>query len=188
VNRFYQWLLIVSVLLSAWLLTQAVHEAGHVLAAWLTGGQVRNVALHPLSISRTDLEHNPHPAIVVWSGPIVGALAPLLAWGAIAAARLPAAFVARFIAGFALVANGCYLAFGSFWGAGDAGEMLALGSPHWTLWLFGALTITPGIWLWHGQGQYFGLGQTPLPIERRVAWSTLALLALLLLIGSLVGD
>src|SRR5260221_4916233 len=54
-SRFHQIILIVSTLLGSWLGMQAVHELGHVIGAWLTGGQVSQVVLHPLTISRTHL-------------------------------------------------------------------------------------------------------------------------------------
>lgn len=44
---------------------QAIHECGHVLGAWLTGGQVARVVLNPLTLSRTDLAENPRPLVVV---------------------------------------------------------------------------------------------------------------------------
>jgi hypothetical protein len=76
VNR-HQVILIASTLLGSWLGMQAVHELGHVAGAWLTGGRVEKVVLHPLTISRTDLAHNPAPLLVVWAGPTVGVLLPL---------------------------------------------------------------------------------------------------------------
>src|SRR5947209_16580674 len=100
---------------------QAVHESGHVLGAWLTGGRVARVVLHPLTISRTDLVSNPNPLAVVWAGPVVGAVAPLGLWGLAAAARLTAAFVLRFFAGFCLLANGLYIGVGSLDRIGDCG-------------------------------------------------------------------
>ncbi len=71
-KRLSQILLIVSFIGFSWLAMQAVHEAGHVLVARLTGGKVIKVALHPLIVSRTDLGENPHPLAVVWGGPLVG--------------------------------------------------------------------------------------------------------------------
>jgi hypothetical protein len=38
---------------------QAVHEFGQVAGAWLAGRQVARVVLPPLTLSRTDLAHNP---------------------------------------------------------------------------------------------------------------------------------
>ena len=40
VDRMHQVVLIVSAVASSWLGMQAVHEFGHVLAAWCTGGRV----------------------------------------------------------------------------------------------------------------------------------------------------
>jgi len=70
--------LILSMLAGSWLGMQAVHELGHVLGALMTGGRVARVVLHPTTISRTELVTNPSPLIVVWGGPVFGALAPLL--------------------------------------------------------------------------------------------------------------
>ena len=78
VKRLHQTVLIVSTVLSSWLGMQAVHESGHVLGAWLTGGRVARVVLNPLTISRTDLDDNPRPLVVVWAGPLFGVGLPLL--------------------------------------------------------------------------------------------------------------
>src|SRR3954465_3741643 len=99
----YQVVLISSTLLGSWLAMQAVHESGHVLGAWLTGGRVARVVLNPLPISRTDLADNPRPLLVVWAGPVVGVAVPLLLWAMAAAVRLTGAFVLRFFAGFCLL-------------------------------------------------------------------------------------
>src|SRR5262245_47812947 len=123
---------------------QAVHESGHVLGAWLTGGRVARVVLHPLTISRTDLGHNPNPLVVVWSGPVIGTILPLLLWMGAAALRVPGAFVLRFFAGFCLLANGLYIGVGSFDRVGDCAEMLDHGSTMFQLWLFGAFTSPLG--------------------------------------------
>lgn len=152
VKRAHQSLLIISTLMGSWLGMQAVHEFGHVAGAWLSGGSVAKVVLNPLTISRTDLAQNPNPLFVVWCGPVGGVLTPLAFWSAAAFMALPEAFVFRFFAGFCLIANGAYISIGSFDRAGDCETMLRYGSPISLLWLFGALTMPVGLWLWHRQG------------------------------------
>src|SRR5262245_43922438 len=139
-NRLHQIVLIATTLLASWLGMQAVHETGHCLGAAVTGGRVERVVLHLLTISRTDLADNPHPLIVVWAGPVVGALLPLFAWAIAVVLRFPGVFLLRFFAGFCLLANGLYVGVGSFDRVGDCGDMLRHGSALWQLWLFGAVT------------------------------------------------
>jgi hypothetical protein len=185
--RLHQAVLIGSTVLGSWLLMQAVHEAGHVLAAWLSGGRVAKVVLHPLTISRTDLAHNPAPVVVVWAGPVIGVLLPLLLWAIAAWRRMPGAFVLRFFAGFCLIANGAYIGAGSFERVGDCGEMLRHGTPMWALWLFGAATVPAGLALWHRLGPSFGLGPARGRVSPGIAWVCLIICAVLLALGFLVG-
>jgi hypothetical protein len=162
---------------------QAVHEAGHVLGALVSGGTVKQVVLYPLTISRTDLAVNPTPLLVVWAGPIFGVLFPIALWGIMAALRMPGVFVLRFFAGSCLIANGAYIGVGSFEGIGDCGEMLRHGSDLWQLWLFGAITVPAGLWLWHRQGQHFGLGLADGNVNPSVAYSTFVVAILFLILG-----
>jgi hypothetical protein len=187
VARVHQFILIGSCVLGSWLGMQAVHELGHIVGAWLTEGRVERVVLNPLTISRTDVSHNPSPLIVVWAGPIFGAAVPLLLWLVASKARRPDAFVVRFFAGFCLVANGLYIGVGSFGRIGDCGEMLRQGSAAWQLWLFGAATVPIGIWLWHGQGSHFGLGDANGRVSRATAYTSLAACVALLVLGFVVG-
>jgi len=187
VKRLHQVVLVGSTVLASWLGMQAVHECGHVLAALLTGGEVKRVVLHPLTISRTDLGLNPEPLLVVWAGPAYGVLFPFALWGAVTAVQMPGSFVVRFFAGFCLIANGAYIAVGSFDRIGDCGEMLRHGSQMWQLWLFGAITIPGGLWLWHRQGAGFGLGSADGCVDLRVAYGTLVAFLLLVVIGYSVG-
>lgn len=179
--------LISATLLASWLAMQAVHEMGHVIGAWLSGGRVARVVVHPLTISRTDLAENPRPLAVAWSGPLFGALAPLLLWPLAVKLRLPGSFVFRFFAGFCLIANGVYLAAGAVPGIGDAGDLLHHGAPPWCLWLFGGLTLPLGLWLWHGQGRHFGLGAEPGEIRPAIACGVGISCALLAILGWLVS-
>jgi Peptidase M50B-like len=182
-RRLRQVLLICSTILASWLGMQAVHEFGHVLGARATGGEVERVILHPLTISRTDLGHNPRPLFVVWAGPVIGVLLPVLCY--LLALRLAkrGAFVLRFFAGFCLIANGAYIGAGSFDGIGDAGQMLRSGSSPWHLWLFGIVTVPLGLWFWHRQGANFGLGADGREVEPAVAYVTAFTCALLIVVG-----
>jgi hypothetical protein len=186
-KRLDQAVLIGSAVLGSWLGMQAVHEFGHVLGAWLTGGRVARIVLYPLTISRTDLADNPHPLPVVWAGPVFGVLLPLALWGAAAGLGMPGAFLLRFFAGFCLIANGAYIAGSSFDGAGDCGQMLRHGSPIWQLWLFGAATVPAGLWLWHRQGGHFGLGRPGGEVSPGAAYSALAATVILAALGLVVG-
>jgi hypothetical protein len=187
VQRFHQAVLIGSTVLGSWLGMQAVHELGHVLGAWWTGGRVERVVLHPLTISRTDLSDNPRPLAVVWAWPLMGVAVPLTVWAIAAAARLPGAFVLRFFAGFCLLANGLYIGVGSVSRIGDCGEMLRHGSEPWQLWLFGAVTAPIGLGLWHRQGPHFGPGSADRPVNRGVAYATLVGCLSLLVLGFVIG-
>ena len=170
----YRALLITSTLCFSWLSMQVVHEAGHVLAAIFTGGVVEHVALSPWAISRTDLGENPAPLLVAWAGPIFGVTIPLalmLLLRLTGSRFLP---VARFFAGFCLVANGAYLAFGWITPVGDARTLLEHGAQIWQLMAFGLPAIVAGFALWHGEGKHFGLSvQTP-HVDRGVAFSVTA--------------
>jgi hypothetical protein len=185
--KFHCEILIVSTLLNSWLGMQAIHELGHVGGAWLTGGTVKQVVLHPLTISRTDLGDNPAPLAVVWSGPLVGVLLPLLIWLLSAAAKIPGSFVLRFFAGLCLIANGLYIGLGSFCGIGDCGEMLRHGSQIWHLWLFGIITIPAGFWLWHGQGANFGLGKVAKVVSPATAYCHAVICILILAAEVILG-
>jgi hypothetical protein len=140
-----------------WYGMMAIHELGHVIGAWLTGGVVERVVLHPLAISRTDLSVNPHPLPVAWCGPVFGCLLPILIW--LVARRLvgKVSHLARFFAGFCCVANGAYLGIGSFESIGDAGDLLKHQCPVGYLWLFGVAMIPIGFALWNGLGPAFGI-------------------------------
>lgn len=187
-NRLYRTLLIASFLPVCWLGMMVVHEFGHVLAGWLTGGTVTKVILHPFSISRTDVNPNPSPAVVVWAGPFIGVLLPLLLWGLFAVWKLPGSWLVRFFAGFCLIANGAYIGIGSFQGIGDAGIMLKTGSPVWSLWLFGLVCLPAGFFLWNGLGPKFGFGESKGKVNPKAAIVSFGILVLLLVLMSLLSD
>jgi len=154
--RLRQVLLLATFLPWCWLAMMVVHELGHVLAAWMTGGTVERVVLHPLAISRTDLGENPYPLVVSWAGAVVGCALPCFVWMITQVSRLSLAPFMRFFTGFCLVANGVYLGMGSWTGDGDAGDLIGAGAQVWHLVVFGVGAVAAGCWLWHGLGPSFG--------------------------------
>jgi hypothetical protein len=185
-SRLYQITLIASALALCWLGMQVVHEVGHVLGAWAGGEEVYRVVLHPLTISRTDASHERHPLLVVWGGPLVGVLFPVAALAVIGLIRPRWSYLPRFFAGFCLIANGVYLGVGSFGGVGDAGDLLRYGVPRWALVVFGVVCVPAGLWLWHGLGPYFGLGEAKGRVDRRAALGTVGALLAVVVIEVLI--
>lgn len=174
-KRQQQWLLIGSTLVFSWLAMQAVHELGHVVGALGSGGKIGRAVLHPAAISSTQVVDNRHPLIVAWMGPITGTAPPLAALLPLRRRNIRGWYVAQFFAGFCLVANGAYLAGGSFERIGDASDLLRHGTPIGLLWLFGMVTIPWGIRLWHRLGSHFGLGPHRAAVDGGVACGMLAL-------------
>jgi hypothetical protein len=166
---------------------QAVHEFGHMLGAWITGGRVAQVVLLPLTISHTELVENPHPLAVVWCGPVGGVVFPLLAWTIANRCGWRGDYLLRFFAGFCLIANGAYIGMGVFDPVGDAVEMLRLGSPAWLLGAFGAATVLVGLWLWHRQGEHFGFGAPQGKVSCRAVYASALALILLVALELLFG-
>ncbi len=181
-RQVHQVLLIVTFLAFSWLAMMAVHELGHFVGAICTRATVEKVVLHPLAISRTDVGNNRNPLVVIWAGPVIGSLTPLVVLFVIRQAKWTCWPLAKFFAGFCLAANGAYIGCGSFERIGDAGDLLSHGSPAWTLWLFGVVTIPCGFWLWNGLGPSFGLGAAKGEVNCRLAYLSAGLLALTVLV------
>jgi len=187
-KRTGQIILIVTFLAFSWLAMQAVHESGHVLGAVVTGGAVSRVVLYPFEFSRTDLSRNPHPLLVVWAGPLAGIVLPLLAFVAARCLRWPGVYLFRFFAGFCLIANGVYIAFGPSEGGADTGVMLLHGTPRWTMMAFGILSALLGLSLWHRQGPHFGLGEAKGRVDGRAVITSAALFAAITLSELIVNS
>ena len=186
-KRQHQVILISSFLPLCWMAFMAVHELGHVLGAKVTGGTVAKVVIHPLAISRTDVSPNPSPLITVWAGPILGVSLPVFLWSFMYWWRMKTEFLARFFAGFCLVANGVYLGVGLFEPIGDAHVIVSRGTPSWCLWLFGIATVPTGLLLWNGIGSKFGFGGASGRVDPLAAYLSLALLVLALIVTSMLS-
>jgi hypothetical protein len=168
---------------AAWYAMMIVHESGHAIAAWVSGGRVVRVVLHPLAFSRTDVSPNPHPLLVVWSGPVWGAAVPLGLWMTARARKMRLAFLLRFFAGFCLIANGVYLASAAVVPAGDTEDLLRLGTPLWAVAAAGIAAFAGGLTAWNRLGPRFGFnGQS---VDR--ATVTAAAVSLGLLIAGMLA-
>ncbi|QDT33148.1 hypothetical protein Mal48_24010 [Thalassoglobus polymorphus] len=168
--------------LLSWLLMQAVHELGHLLAALLTGGRIVELNLHPLSISHTIVHPNPAPLIVIWAGPIVGVLFPILLWILCKKLIPKRAHLLKFLVGFCLIANGLYLGSAVFDAVGDARDLLQRQVPLWGVVLFGAVTVPAGFLFWNGLGKEFGMGEAGSELSASEPLEVFALLVVLVVL------
>ena len=170
----------------SWLAMMVVHEFGHALHAWLSGGVVAKMVLHPLAFSRTDMAINPHPLFVVWGGAIWGCIIPLVLLIIVHFLKWHYEYLVAWWAGFCCMANGAYLAAGTLFrsngrGADDASVILQNGGAWWQLILYGLITVPLGLWLWNGLGPNFGLGSAQGKVDRKaVIGITIALVILVL--------
>jgi hypothetical protein len=168
-RRVPRILLALLLLAACWWAMMAMHELGHVVGAYVTGGTVTNVVLHPLAISRTDVSPNPHPGLVVWSGPLAGAGIPLACAALLPKRCATLRNIALFFGGFCLIANGAYIAAGAWDLVGDCREMVQTGTPRWLMIVFGAVTIPLGLYLWHRLGSVWSFFQGRSPVNSESA-------------------
>jgi len=148
-RRLRRWIAAPLVLYATWLGMLITHECGHVIHAMLSGGRIARVSVPLLGFSQTIVWPNPRERFVVWGGPLWGAVLPLLLCAVARAWRRRVPESLKFFAGFCAIANGAYLGVGWIWHAGDAGDLLRLGTPPWLLMLFGVAATTAGLALWH---------------------------------------
>ena len=147
---------------ASWLAMTALHETGHVLNAWLSGGRDMGVELPPRGLGHTQVSPNPDPRFVAWGGAFWGCLLGSLPLLFSRRGELPR-WMARFFAGTCLIANGVYLFLGAFFGdpngADDAHELMRHGAQTWQIVTFGLLAALAGLSLWHGLGARLGFGR-----------------------------
>ena len=174
--RALELAVLIEALLASWLVMQVVHEFGHVLHAWYSGGHVTQVVLAPLEFSRTDVFPNPRPQFVAWGGPLWGCVLPVLAWRGIRRFVPQYALAFKFFLGFCLIANGTYLAGGALVRAGDAADLMHHGVAQWILIAVGVVGASAGLYTWHTLGPRMGLASQPDRALRR----TVAVLAVVL--------
>ncbi len=184
-----QLIMIGSLCLFSWLAMMLVHEAGHALAAQLTGGHVHEVAWYPTVFSYTDIHSNPSPLLVVWAGPVVGMVIPLLILMFHRWIDNATAYLSVFFAGFCLLANGLYIGIGWIDHVGDTVVMQTHGTPIPVMIAFGLLSTPAGLYLWHRVSRKVGLAKTSqCRIHPKHAWFMAALACLITIIGFVFGN
>jgi hypothetical protein len=117
-----------------------VHETGHIVAGWASGGTLREADVAPWSLPHSHFDPDPHPLVTLWGGPVIGALVPL------AIAALVRHGWMWFIAFFCVLANGSYLAIA--WVTGerylDTPRLLHHGAHPATIVAYCVVTIAVG--------------------------------------------
>lgn len=134
----------------AWLAMMAIHEVGHVLHAWLSGGVVESVSVPLWGFSYTRLASNPAPGFVASGAAIWGAALPLFAWGAARHTRYRyLVLTLQLFAGWCLIANGVYLATALHEPVGDVADLRRAGAPLLAVGLIGVVSCIAGFIMWH---------------------------------------
>lgn len=182
----------ISTIVAAWLTMTAIHELGHIMHARISGARVVEVELPPHGLGHTLVHPNPRPQFVAWGGACWGCSLPLAIWLCARRWSKRRLRLATFFAGLCLIANGAYLAAGTFIGdpngADDAHELLRHGATQWQILGFGVVASAAGLWLWHGLAPVLGAPWwSPSPGWREgVAMAAVVILPLGLGIG--LGD
>lgn len=157
-----------------------MHEFGHVLHAWISGGTVTKVVLHPLAISRTDVRPNPAPRFVVWGGFVWGVALPGVISLVAASRNWRWQPFFAFLAGFCLLANGAYLALGFWSPVGDTRMLVRHGEFPALLLVLGVALTTAGLWQWHRLDRNAGRDWTRRLTRRDIAGVTIALASVII--------
>lgn len=153
-------IIIIALLLAgSWYAMMLVHEFGHVIGAWITGSHIHSVRVPWVGFSQTLVPVTPWPRVVTASGPVVGAMLPVLIWRS--ARRIPRlarsgwSVIARFLAAFCLLANGVYVGSAMLNPVGDSEELVRMGVPAWALTAIGLPAAALGLALWNGMAMNF---------------------------------
>ena len=101
----------VILLIASWCTMTFLHESGHLICGWASGGTLQSADLLPWHLPYSNFEPDPRPLITLWGGPVLGVFIPL-----VIALALRKDWM-WFIAYFCILANGSYLAMA--WVSGD---------------------------------------------------------------------
>ena len=148
-SRMMTWSVVV---ILSWYGMMAIHEAGHCFGALATGAKIDAVQIPIAGFSRTDFSESRSPLLVVWAGPLLGAVMPALLLALLGVVTRRIKHVLLFFVGFCLLANGAYIGLGAFSGAGDCRQLARSGCPTWLMAAFGIASSGSGLLAWHKMG------------------------------------
>ena len=98
---------------------RAIHELGHAVATWITGGEVYGIELHPFLPGRCSHSATAYPGLTTWGGVglsmLIGASLVALLWKR-RGPRLAPVFA---LGVFSLIGSGSYFVVGLFFRFGD---------------------------------------------------------------------
>lgn len=131
---------LIALLVVSWCVMTLAHEAGHLVGGWLGGGTLHSADLWPWHLPYSIFDPDPQPLVTLWSGPLLGVLAPL------AVAACAGRSWVWFVADFCLLANGVYLALGWFSADRflDTARLLESGASPAVVALYCAATLGTG--------------------------------------------
>jgi hypothetical protein len=124
-----------------------LHELGHILSGWLSGGEFRYIDVYPFHFSTTILQPNPYPGLVTWSGLLLGWALPLLTipfwhveWSGIGPAL-------QSWSAYCWLAFGAYLALAAGESLSDTGQLMTAGWSVSILFVVGAVVASGGYYI-----------------------------------------
>jgi len=131
-------------------LATAVHELGHAIVIWATGGTVARIVLHPFSWSYTYYSSSPgYPILTSWAGILFESLLALLLAALVWRSRQRSwALLCLVIAIMALAKGGLYASIDAILQTGgDSTDLIWLGVPPALVIGVGAVLVGIGIFL-----------------------------------------
>ena len=105
-------------------------------------------SLRSASLRSTLFPDSKYPLIDAWAGAIIGVIVPLLIFLILKKLNRQNYFISIFT-GFCFLANGVYLGFAWVDKVGDTGEILRHGGNVISMILFGLITTSTGLFIWH---------------------------------------
>ena len=156
--RYKRYVFVGFVLVLSWFSMMIVHESGHVIHSWFSGGVVKQVILYPTVFSQTEMKINPYPIFVAWGGMLWGTIIPLILLGIVRGFKISSWYIFQFFAGFCFVANGFYFIIGGIDSTGDPGDIIFYGISSILVIIAGIIEACIGFLLWHGLSKAFGIG------------------------------